>query len=109
MNEFLFVVQRDHQTLFTPEQLQKYLKNWQEWLISLGANDILASQLKRWDKAGRVLKEDRNITVGPYAECKKSIDSLITVYAADYEEAKEIARGCPVLELGGIVEIRMAV
>ena len=36
-------------------------------------------------------------------------DNLITVYAADYEEAKEIARGCPVLELGGIVEIRMAV
>jgi len=34
---------------------------------------------------------------------------MITVKAKDYDEAAEIAQNCPVLNLGGNVEIRMAV
>lgn len=109
MNEFLLVFQTDYHTQLTPEQLQKHLKNWQEWLISLAVNDMLASKLKRWDKKGKVLQHDQSVIAGPYAECKKSIDGMIVIYATCYEEAKQIAQGCPVLELGGIVEIRMAV
>lgn len=109
MNEFLLVFQRDHQTQLTPVQLQSHLKNWQEWLTSLAVNDILASQLKRWDKKGTVLEKNGKVIAGPYVEGKKSIDGLITIYAADYEEAREIACDCPLLELGGIVEIRIAV
>jgi hypothetical protein len=109
MNEFLLVFQIDYQKQLTPEQIQNHLKNWQEWLISLAVNDILASKLKRWDKKGKVLKRDREVILGPYAESEKSIDDVIVIYATCYEEAKEIARGCPTLALGGVVEIRMAV
>lgn len=109
MKEFLLVFQKDYQTDLTPQQLQIRQKDWREWLFGLAINDTLASQVKHWDKKGRVLKHDRSIIVGPYTVCEKSIESMIIIYATCYEHAKEIARGCPILELGGIVEIRMAV
>jgi hypothetical protein len=46
---------------------------------------------------------------GPYAEVKESIGGLILIRAVDYAVAAEIAKGCPILALGGNVEIRMAV
>ena len=109
MNEFLLVFQRDYQKQLTPEQLQGHLQNWQQWLTSLAVNDVLASKLKRWDKKGKVLKHDDKVIAGPYAEREKSTHGMIIIYATCYEEAKEIARGCPVLKFGGVVEIRMAV
>jgi hypothetical protein len=93
----------------SPEKLQLYLKKWQEWLTGLAVHDILASQIKHWDNGGRVLKKGNTVSSGPYAEIKEYIDALITIHATDYQEAKEIAQGCPVFELGGTVEIRMAV
>ncbi|MGX7835749.1 YciI family protein, partial [Campylobacter fetus subsp. venerealis] len=46
---------------------------------------------------------------GPYVEIKEAIGGMIFIKASSYEEAAEIARGCPVLTLGGNVEIRKAV
>ncbi|HMG07246.1 MAG TPA: YciI family protein [Mucilaginibacter sp.] len=111
-NQFLLVFWREYKNQkmhLSPEKLQSHLKKWQEWLTRLAVNDVLASQIKRWDTEGRVLKKGKPVILGPYAEIKEYIDSLITIHAADYQEAKEIALGCPVLELGGTVEIRMAV
>jgi hypothetical protein len=109
MNEFFLVFHRDDEIQPSPERIQIYLKTWQQWLVSLAAQNILASQLKRWDIKGRVLNHEKKVTESAYTELNRAIDGIISVYATDYEEAKEIARGCPVLELGGIVEIRMAV
>jgi hypothetical protein len=109
---FLLVFRREcrnSKIQLSPEKLQMHLKKWQEWLTGLAVHDILASQIKRWDSGGRVLKKGKLVSNGPYNEVKECIDSLITIHAADYQEAKEIAQGCPVFELGGTVEIRMAV
>jgi hypothetical protein len=55
------------------------------------------------------VRADKNVINGPYVEIKESIGGMIFVSAADYEEATEIAKGCPILEVGGNVEIRKAV
>ena len=110
-NQFLLVFWREYRNqkmLLSPEKLQIYLKKWQEWLTVLAVKDVLASQIKRWDTGGRVLKKGKSVINGPYTEIKEYIDSLIMIHAADYQEAREIALGCPLLELGGSVEIRMA-
>ncbi len=41
-------------------------------------------------------------------EIKESIGGLVIIKANDYDEAVEIAQGCPILKLGGTVEVRMA-
>lgn len=111
MNEFLLIFRRDFaskEAQPSPEQLQASLKQWQDWFGSIAAQDKLARPLQRWDGEGRIVKPNKTVINGPYAEIKEAIGGLIIVKANDYEEAAEIAKGCPILQLGGNVEIRMA-
>jgi hypothetical protein len=111
MNEFLLIFRRDFTSKEeqpSPEQLQASIKPWQDWFGGIAAQDKLARPLQRWDGEGVVVKQNKTVTNGPYAEIKESIGGLIIIRAADYEEAAEIAKGCPILQLGGNVEIRMA-
>jgi hypothetical protein len=43
---------------------------------------------------------------GPYAEAKDLVGGYTVLAAKDLEEATEIARGCPFLDVGGTVELR---
>jgi len=111
MNEFLLIFRRDFSTKEaqpSPEELQASLKQWQDWFGGIAAQDKLARPLQRWDGEGRVVNPGKTVINGPYAEIKEAIGGLIIVRAADYEEAEEIAKGCPILSLGGNVEIRKA-
>lgn len=111
MNEFLLLFRRDFtskEAQPSPQDLQASIKSWQDWFGSIAAQDKLARPLQRWDGEGVVVKPNKQITNGPYAEIKESIGGLIIIRANDYEEAAEIAKGCPILELGGNVEIRKA-
>ena len=111
MNEFLLIFRRDFATKEaqpSPEQMQASIKQWQDWLGGIAAQDKLARPLQRWDTKGKVVQQNKTVINGPYAEIKESIGGLIIIKAADYDEAAEIAKGCPILPLGGSVEIRMA-
>lgn len=111
MNEFLLIFRRDFlskDSQPSPEQIQASIKPWQDWLGNIAAQDKLARPLQRWDAAGRIVKHNKSVTNGPYAEIKEAIGGLIIIKAADYDEAAEIAKDCPILQLGGNVEIRMA-
>lgn len=109
MNEFLLIFRRDFTTKETqpsPDELQQHLQQWQEWFRKLTAEDRLARKLQRWDGTGKIV-DPKGITDGPYAEIKESIGGLIIIKAKDYAEATEIAKGSPVLAMGGTVEVRM--
>ena len=111
MNEFLLIFRRDFTTKDiqpSPNELQDHLKQWQEWFGNLTAQDKLSRPLQRWDGQGVVVSNAKNVTNGPFTEIKESIGGMIFVKATDYDEAAEIAKGCPVLNLGGNVEIRRA-
>lgn len=110
MNEFLLIFRRDYQTAAlqpAAAELTEHLQQFQSWFASLAAQDKLARPLQRWDGDGRVVKANKSLTNGPYAEIKESIGGLIIIRARDYEEAVEIAEGSPILKLGGSVEVRM--
>ena len=112
MNDFLLVFRRDYKTKEiqpSPEQLQAHLCRWREWVNDLRARDLLARPVQPWEAGGMVLQNDKSVTDGPYAEIKESIGGFIVIKAGSYEEAAEIAKGSPIFELGGTVEIRMAV
>lgn len=111
MDEFLLIFRRDFTTKEvqpSPEQLQQHLQQWQEWFNSLAAQDKLARPLQRWDGKGVIVTNKKEVTNGPYVEIKESIGGMILVKAENYDEAAQIAKGCPILELDGCVEIRMA-
>ncbi len=100
--EFVLVFRRDDQCAVPPlqeEELLMYRKHWQDWYLSLAARQRLARPVQRWDAQG--------ITVGREEMVERSVtvEGLIFVEACDYAEAVEIARDCPILLLGGLVEV----
>jgi hypothetical protein len=112
MEEFLLIFRRDFTTKEeqpSPAQMQNHLNQWQEWFKGLTANDKLSRPLQRWDRDGKIVQPNKHVINGPYAEIKEAIGGMVFVKAKSYDEAVEIAQGCPILEVGGNVEIRRAV
>lgn len=110
MNDFLFIFRRDYQTREvqpSPDQMQQHMEQWQAWFTRLTEQNKMARPVQRWDSEGRVLKSTQTVVNGPYAEIKEAIGGAVLIKAKDYDEAVEIARECPIFELGGNVEIRM--
>ena len=59
------------------------------------------------ERAGKLVKgKQRTITDGPYAESKDIIGGYTLIEAKDLAEAVELSKGCPILEGGGVVEVR---
>jgi hypothetical protein len=111
MNEFLLVIHRDLKSKDaspSPEQMQAAIKPFQDWIGGIAAQNKLVGPPKRWDGDGRVIKQNTVIN-GPYAEIKESIGGLFLIRAEDYDDAVEIAKGCPALQWGATVEVRMAI
>lgn len=114
MQEFLLVIHRDLTSKIPKpsiEQMVKTLKPYQDWIGSIAAKDKLIGSPKRWDVEGRVIKHSNmkeHVTRGPFAVGKESIGGLFLIRANDYDEAVEIAKGCPIIKYGAIVEVRMA-
>lgn len=46
------------------------------------------------------------VTDGPFAEAKDVVGGFTLIQTRDLEQAVEISKGCPILELGGSVEVR---
>lgn len=109
MKEFLLIFRRDFiskEEQPSPEQIQNMMKPWQDWMGSLAAQNKLASSGNRLASDGRVVKSDKIVTDGPYVEIKEAVGGYIVVKANNLDEAAELAKGCPVLNIGGNVEVR---
>ncbi|MBA3682090.1 MAG: transcription initiation protein [Bacteroidetes bacterium] len=110
MKDFLLLFRRDGSadtnTQMSPEQIQAMMKPWQDWMGGIAAQNKLVSPGNRLEAAGKVVKPNNVITNGPYVETKEAVGGYIIIKAASLEEAAEISKGCPILQMGGNVEVR---
>lgn len=93
----------------SPEQLQAMMKPWQDWMGGIAAQNKLVSPGNRLEADGRVVKPDNVVTNGPYVEIKEAVGGYIIIRAASLDEAAAISKGCPILTVGGTVEVRALV
>jgi len=112
MSEFILLFRRDVKSLqdmtqIPKGQLQNELQPWQDWIKELSAENKIVNTGSRLKFEGRVVKPNNVVTDGPYAEIKEGLGGYIIINASDFDEAVEIAKGCPVLQTGGSVEIRI--
>ena len=108
MKEFLLIfrnVPPAGNAMPTPEQLKEVSKPWADWLGGIAAQGKLSNLGNRLGFAGATVKAD-TVTDGPYAEIKEIILGYSILKTETLEEAIELAKGCPVLALGGNVEVR---
>ncbi len=115
MNEYLLVIHRDltsEQPRPTAEQMQSALKPYQHWIATIADQDKLVAPPKRWDTGGRVVQANTGglaVSEGPLATGDRSIGGLFLVKADTYEDAVELAKACPIIQYGAVVEVRLAI
>jgi hypothetical protein len=92
----------------SPEQMQQTMKKWMDWKETLEKNGHARHLGERLDPSGKVVRS-KAVTDGPYVEVKDSVQGFMMVTASDLDQAVELAKGCPVLESEGTVEVRALV
>ena len=106
MSEFTFLF-RGRDTTSSPEQMQKTMEKWVAWFKDLGAKGHIKDPGHPLEKTGKVVKGNQKVvTDGPYAEAKDIVGGYTLIEARDLAHAAELAKGCPILEVGGSVEVR---
>ncbi|HEX6510382.1 MAG TPA: YciI family protein [Chloroflexota bacterium] len=91
---------------YSPEQFQDMLTSYSTWIDHLRATGKyqIGEPLQN---DGRLLRPNgQGIVEGPYTETKEAVGGFVIVEAGDYDEAVQIAHGCPRLTHGGFIEVR---
>jgi hypothetical protein len=91
----------------TAEQRAQLTKQWNDWYDGLAAQGKVQHG-QPLEAHGRVVSGvgGNKVVDGPYAEAKESVGGYFLLTVADLDEATEIAKGCPGLPLGLLVEVR---
>lgn len=107
MNEFMMIFRSEPQGTGkpSPEQMQESIKQWQDWIGGIAAQGKFVSTNALGSK-GQTVDAKGIVTDGPYIEIKERVGGYIVVKANNLIDAVGLSKGCPVLALGGKVEIR---
>jgi hypothetical protein len=83
------------------------MEKWMAWFKELGAKGHLKNPGHPLQATGKVVNGNKKVVMdGPFAETKDVVGGFTLIEARDLEEAAEISKGCPILDVGGSVEVR---
>lgn len=106
MSEFLYIY-RGRESESSPEQMQRTLQKWMAWLKELKENGHLKDPGHPLESNSKFVKGKRKTIVdGPFVEVKDLVCGYTLIEAHDLKQAAELAKGCPILEFEGEVEVR---
>lgn len=106
MNQYVYLY-RGGEAGRSPERMQEMMGKWMAWLKDLADKGHIKDRGQPLEKSGKLVKgRSKAVTDGPFAEAKDVIGGYTLIEAANIEQAAELAKGCPVLEVDGQVEIR---
>ncbi len=106
MNKYMLIL-FEHENAYaelTPEEMQADIELHGAWIQELGDKFYSGEPLHQ--PAKTVAGKDKVVTDGPYIESKELVSGFYIVNANSMDEATELAKGCPVLRMGGKVEVR---
>jgi hypothetical protein len=108
MSDYLFIYRGgSNPQERTPEEMQKTMQRWTAWLKELGDTGHLKDLGNPLERTGKVVKgRDKAVTDGPFAEAKDLVGGYSLVVGKDLAQAAELAKGCPIFDAGGFVEVR---
>ena len=110
MAEYLFLFRGgDPETMRqSAADWQVHMQKWMQWMGELTKErKFLGAQ--PLDQTGKQVKGNKKIVSdGPFMEGKEMVGGYLMLKADSYDEAVNIAKGCPILEFDdGIVEVRV--
>jgi len=91
----------------SPEEQQKHMQEWRDWMQGLAEKGQLIDGLPLHGDGKQVSKNGTVVTDGPFAEGAELVGGYLMVKANSLDEATEMSKGCPMLEFDeGHIEIR---
>jgi hypothetical protein len=105
MNEFVFLY-RGGDRPESAEQNQQAMQKWMAWFKDLSAKGHVIDRGQPLERTGKIVGTGKVISDGPFAEMKDVVGGYTLIKAADVSQAAELAKGCPLLDRGGRVEVR---
>ena len=106
MGEFTLLF-RGRDRSASPDQMQKTMQKWVAWLKELNENGHIKYPGHPLNDAGKVVSsKHKAVHDGPFAEAKDVVCGFMLIDARDIIHAVELSKGCPLLEVGGSVEVR---
>jgi hypothetical protein len=106
MNQYVLLY-RGAERPTSPQETQTIMQKWMTWLEELGRNGRLKDRGQPHEPTGKVVTgKQKTVTDGPFAEAKDLVGGFSIVEAEDLAHAAELAKGCPIFERNGYVEVR---
>jgi hypothetical protein len=107
MVKFLFVYRggSDAASKMTPEEMQQHMKKWEKWIGEAMQKGWMIDAGDALTPEGRVVNA-KVITDGPFVEAKEIVGGFSIVQADTIDAAAQLAKGCPGVQAGGMVEVR---
>lgn len=106
MSDFLYIY-RGGDSSRTPEEMQQTMQAWTSWLKSLADKGHIKDMGNPLEPGGKTVRgKNKAVTDGPFAEAKDLVGGYTLTQFKDLAQAAELAKGCPIFELGGSVEVR---
>ena len=92
----------------SPAQMQESFQKWMTWIQAMKAKGQYIAGDPLEDGPAKILRGPRGAKVsdGPFAEAKEVVGGYMLIAANDFAQAAEIARDCPIYNIGGTVEVR---
>ena len=91
----------------SPEETQTVMNQWMSWFEGLTKAGI-AKAGQPLEREGKLVsgKKGRVVADGPFAESKEAIGGYFLLQVNSLDEAVAIAKQCPGLDYGLVVEVR---
>jgi hypothetical protein len=107
MSEFLYLYRGGNGPAGSPEDMQQQMQRWMSWMKGLADHGHIKDPGQPLERAGKVVAgKQKTVTDGPFAEAKDLVGGYTVVEASDLDQAAQLTSGCPILEVGGFVEVR---
>lgn len=108
MKEYLMLIRENLEKYgkMTPEEMQSDIEKHIKWVEELVKNGNFKGGNPLMPVGKHVKGTTKLVTDGPFIETKEGVSGYYFLLANSLDEATQIAKGCPSLLNGGMVEIR---
>ncbi len=109
MKEYLFIFRGGDaiHASQSPEAYQAHMEKWMKWMGGLAEQGKLGGAQPLQGTGKQVSGTKKMVTDGPFMEGKEMVGGYLICKVETYDEAVEVAKGCPILEYEtGNVEVR---
>ena len=91
----------------SPSEGQQVMSKWMSWFQEMAAKGHVIDRGQPLERSGKLVQgRSKTVMDGPFAEIKDVVGGYTLIKAKDIDEAAVLAKGCPILERGGDVEVR---